>query len=482
MIMVARKKIYFPFLKIPSLEKVEYIRFHDSLDLQESTLEKIVNRIIVSSCTLEDIVQIAASDYLCKDKEVIRAQLIALYKKTEGHIGLIDLELDENYDMIVIEQGYGGTFVHTLELIKRLRKKWRILLVSQSDPFFASENHPDNITLNGLKHRLSSQLSYVSFVSIMRSIVSCIKCKLLFIAHRKMSFFLFDYVGCQPTVIYSDGFFDPLLAFVNKYILEPSKDVFKMILKDIFHTIHYSTKGISKEAIMVNNKLLLSGYFALVNSAENWCWGEKQHEILTNKINPKKKDSIKVVLPFTYPEIFLKDKVFRKQIVLYTTTMHNISLKGFPELLFAMNEISNMHVHCVVRRPDLLPEIPNNISKRINVSTLSRLEMIDIYHNIWVNCRVSREESSPFSILESMICEIPQIVSNYVADQIPFLENGVTGFVIDPDDKGALVLALKTILNNKELRDNMGKTCRERARKYSLDNRINLFSRYICNE
>ena len=112
------------------------------------------------------------------------------------------------------------------------------------------------------------------------------------------------------------------------------------------------------------------------------------------------------------------------------------------------------------------------MNMRRRVQTLyAQTDMIQAYHSSWVNCRVSREESSPLSILEAMACELPQIVSTVVAEQIPIMEDGKTGFVVDPDDIQGFVSGLKCLLNDPVLRDKMGKECRIRVLDYDLRRR-----------
>jgi glycosyltransferase involved in cell wall biosynthesis len=113
------------------------------------------------------------------------------------------------------------------------------------------------------------------------------------------------------------------------------------------------------------------------------------------------------------------------------------------------------------------------------ISNLAKHEMTELYHKVWLNCRVSREESSPVSILESMICEVPQVTSTVVAKQIPIIQNGKTGFVLEPDDTSGLVRALRTLLANPILRDEMGRECRKRALEYSFDNRVDAFEHFL---
>jgi glycosyltransferase involved in cell wall biosynthesis len=186
------------------------------------------------------------------------------------------------------------------------------------------------------------------------------------------------------------------------------------------------------------------------------------------------------MLPFTNGDLFQPQRVQRDERVLFTTTMHNIPKKGFPELLKAMARLPNMHVRCVVRQPQLLPPIPPRVAQRMDIGSVTKSEMIELYHRVWLNCRTSRDESSPLSILEAMVCEVPQIVSPVVAEQIPIIADGSTGFVVDPDDGERLVWALKTLLADRRLRDHMGRECRRRALELSFERRIDAFERLLA--
>jgi glycosyltransferase involved in cell wall biosynthesis len=187
------------------------------------------------------------------------------------------------------------------------------------------------------------------------------------------------------------------------------------------------------------------------------------------------------MLPFTDPSLFRPEWVERDRTVLFTTTMHNIEKKGFPELIKVMERIPDMRVRCVVRQPDRLPRWPKErLGARIEIGGVTKEEMVRLYHRVWLNFRASREESSPVSILEAMVCKIPQIVSPAVARQIPFMENEKTGFVVDPDDTKGLVRAVRRILEDPELRDRLGEEAHARAVEHSLEKRVKVFERLLA--
>lgn len=76
----------------------------------------------------------------------------------------------------------------------------------------------------------------------------------------------------------------------------------------------------------------------------------------------------------------------------------------------------------------------------------------------------SRYEGLPLSIVEAMLAGLP-VVATAVGSVAEAVEDGVTGFVVPPGDRAALVAALRKLLDDPELRLALGEAGRARARR-----------------
>ena len=404
-------------------------------------------------------------------------EILAKYSRA---IGVTEVDVEPEYDVVVVEQGYGGVYVHTTELLKRLSERWRCLLICPETPLFSDSTGTDTLTLRGLREKAEG-LSYFSFVHLVRSVVRRTKCRLLLITHRSQSLFLFDLLRKRKTVIYCDGFFDGGFAMGRDFRLVDDPDLEHRVLRELYYVYANSNPdffGVNASPSQ-NVEILTAGCYSLRDAVENWCWGREQTDNFRRAF-PDLGERVRFEPPFTDPDLFHPEWVERERRILFTTTMHNIDKKGFPELTKALKQLRSARVRCVVRQPDRLPPIPDSCRERMEIGPVKKSEMVRIYHRTWVNCRTSREESSPVSILEAMICELPQIVSPVVASQIPIMEDGKTGFIVDPDDTKGLVRALRTILDDADLRDEMGRECRARASTYAFDERSSKFEELLA--
>ena len=469
-----------PYLRVPCFVGDGEVRFAATRHKLGGAGEAAVLRAVFrSEATTEDLAALLVAQALEPDLESANLRLQAIFKDQNGVLGEVEITVPEKVDVILIEQGYGGVYVHTVELMKQLRKRWSCLLLSPVPPLFEPAPMPDVLSLEGLR-KTDPDLPYFAWVQILRTIVQKVACRLLLIMHRSQSLYLFDLLRLRPTVIYCDGFYDGAFRRVQDFHLDESPERRDEVLAELHYLIANGPSrfhGMSATP-SVNVKLLMAGSYSLTAAVENWCWGKEQHANFAGEF-PGLRDRIRMMLPFTNPELFERAAVHRQRKVLFTTTMHNIDQKGYPELAKAMELLPRVEARVVVRQPHLLPKVPAKVTRRMVTGPVSKPEMIGLYHTLWLNCRVSRQESSPLSILESMVCEMPQIISTTVAEQIPILEDGATGFVIDPDDNERLRWALTTLLGDDRLRDRMGREARRRAIALSFDRRVHEFERLL---
>jgi glycosyltransferase involved in cell wall biosynthesis len=164
--------------------------------------------------------------------------------------------------------------------------------------------------------------------------------------------------------------------------------------------------------------------------------------------------------------------------------MHNIRRKGIIELARAMRLLpDSIRVTCVVGQPEHLPKEINPERHRFDViAKLPKPDLVDLYHRCAVYVRVSRDESSPLSILEAMACGLPVIVPSMVAANFPIFEEGATGFIVEPGDPpGVLADRIARICNDPERRARMSAECMRRAERQSLDVGIQRFRALIAS-
>lgn len=468
-----------PYLRSPVYRHGPLAAFGSRTKEALSSIQaEVLDHLVKADALLGDLARVVA-DSKGGSIEEAAGKLRAAYEDPNNIVGLAKLDLAEQYDIIAIDQGYGGVYVHTVEMVEKLRRRWRVLLISPEDPLFEDSRHPDDVTVPRLREADPS-LGYFSFVQIVRALISRLKPRLLFVSHRTQSLFLYDLIDKQPTIIHCDGYFDGSFKMQEQFSGGIGVHEDPRLLEEVHYVLGQSSPG--AYAIFggpnVSLPMLKTGYLALARARENWCWGWGQTTSFQTWF-PDLRDRIRFEPPFTDPELFDRSKVDRERVILFTTTMHNIDRKGLPELVKAMELLPEARVRCIVRQPHLLPPIPASVRVRMTMGSVKKPEMIDIYHRVWLNCRTSREESSPMSILEAMTCEVPQIVSPTVAEQIPLLEDGKTGFVVDPDDIPRIARCMRQLLEDPGLRDRQGAECRNRALEYSLDRRMKVFERYL---
>ncbi|EKC60847.1 protein containing Glycosyl transferase, group 1 domain protein [human gut metagenome] len=81
----------------------------------------------------------------------------------------------------------------------------------------------------------------------------------------------------------------------------------------------------------------------------------------------------------------------------------------------------------------------------------------------------SIREGLGIAAIEAMSAGLPIITSN-VQGIVDYSKNDLTGYCLDPNDVQGFTNALKTVINNKELRTKMGHYNIEASKKYDISN------------
>jgi glycosyltransferase involved in cell wall biosynthesis len=90
----------------------------------------------------------------------------------------------------------------------------------------------------------------------------------------------------------------------------------------------------------------------------------------------------------------------------------------------------------------------------------SRLEMANLYNSSDVFLLASRSDLFPFALLEAGGCGLPS-VSTRVGCVEDFVQDGVNGLLVSPDAE-EMAIGLERILNDDDLREELGKAARKR--------------------
>jgi glycosyltransferase involved in cell wall biosynthesis len=92
----------------------------------------------------------------------------------------------------------------------------------------------------------------------------------------------------------------------------------------------------------------------------------------------------------------------------------------------------------------------------------------------------SRYEGLPMVMLEAMACGIPVVSTNCRSGPREILQNGRCGLLVPVGDVNALSEAIVRLLKDRELRGNLSRLARERAKDFSLSKIVRKYEEMIC--
>lgn len=111
-----------------------------------------------------------------------------------------------------------------------------------------------------------------------------------------------------------------------------------------------------------------------------------------------------------------------------------------------------------------------NLDKNFSfVGYVDRNTLLRYYQNATLYVLPSYYEGLPTTILEAMSCRIP-VVATAVAGTSEVVLDGETGLLIPPKNHERLTRAILNLLNDKSLRNKMGKNARNKVEGYSWEN------------
>lgn len=130
-----------------------------------------------------------------------------------------------------------------------------------------------------------------------------------------------------------------------------------------------------------------------------------------------------------------------------------------PEMCKIRNMVSKLDIDDKV----LFMGRQDNIIPLLNISDLYMLP--------------SKSESFGLSALEAMSCEVP-VIGTSMGGLKEVVEDGISGYICDPDDIGKMSKIAISILASKKRRIEMGKAARERAKAFDSSRIIDKYLEY----
>ena len=98
-----------------------------------------------------------------------------------------------------------------------------------------------------------------------------------------------------------------------------------------------------------------------------------------------------------------------------------------------------------------------------------RTDVVDICSQSDVYVMPSRREGLPVASLEAMYCGLPLVTSN-IRGLVDVMEEGVSGYMCNPDDEDAFASRIKKLRFDPELREKMADRNRKAVVPYCLEN------------
>lgn len=97
-----------------------------------------------------------------------------------------------------------------------------------------------------------------------------------------------------------------------------------------------------------------------------------------------------------------------------------------------------------------------------------RMDVVDICSQSDIFAMPSYQEGLPVAALEAMYCGLPLVASN-IRGLVDLMENGVTGYLCDPDDVDAFAAAILKLRLDAGLRENMAEKNRKNVELYCIE-------------
>lgn len=171
-----------------------------------------------------------------------------------------------------------------------------------------------------------------------------------------------------------------------------------------------------------------------------------------------------------------------EEAVLIGCVAHLVPVKGHPTLIEAVNNFSNVHLLLAGKQNDR--EYFSQLQAQVKILDLiEKVHFLDFIENIpeflsAIDIAVLptwdrwRREGCPVALLEAMACGKACIATD-VPGSRDIIEDGISGLLVPPEDPHALANAIQRLIDDPELRQQLGLAARQRVEThYTIEKEV----------
>jgi glycosyltransferase involved in cell wall biosynthesis len=309
----------------------------------------------------------------------------------------------------------GGQEIYLLNLIKELRKDYKISFFTKIDVW----KNTELLKLENIKIYDIKSISYNDFFKIKKFIVNNSSSKDIFIFNGNRAIYLgafFPY-NYKKIAIQHSSLYDIQDGYIKKF--------FRILIYKIILFNYDRLIGISKYSV-----------FPIIDN--------KKVEVILNGINFEKFSNCKKSKNKEYINILMvgilndnKGQYEALEILKYLDKKFRLIIVGDGE-----------------DREKIEKYIQNNNLKNRVILTGKINNVIDYYSQADILLFMSKNEGLPLTIIEAMACKLPVVTTK--AGGIPeIVEDNVTGIFINRENKNEIALAIQTLMENDNQRESI---------------------------
>ncbi|EDN71193.1 glycosyl transferase, group 1 family protein [Beggiatoa sp. PS] len=150
--------------------------------------------------------------------------------------------------------------------------------------------------------------------------------------------------------------------------------------------------------------------------------------------------------------------------------------KGFPYLLQSLKIIHKQFPHCVllIIGAGVLLEFLKSKAEELDISEKviflgQRIDVPELLSGMDIYIHPSLSEGMPNAVMEAMAIGKPTIATS-VGDTVELIEEGKTGWLVEPENSEALAEKICYVLNNPKIAEKVGLAAAERmTQKFSIE-------------